>query len=63
MSREGEERMGTKLITGLIGMILMLAFVSVVAFKIRELPLVIVILIGAALMVWEFLETLKRKEE
>lgn len=55
--------MGTKLVTGLIGMILMLAFVSVVAFKIRELPLVIVILIGAALMVWEFVETLKHKEE
>lgn len=63
MSWEGEDRMGTKLVTGLIGMILMLAFVSVVAFKIRELPLVIVILIGAALMVWEFLETLKQKEE
>jgi hypothetical protein len=55
--------MGTKLVTGLIGMILMLAFVSVVAFKIRELPLIIVILIGAVLMVWEFVETLKQKEE
>lgn len=55
--------MGTKLVTGLIGMILMLIFVSVVAFKIRDLPLVIVILIGAALMVWEFVETLKQKEE
>ncbi len=63
MSREGEDRMGTKLVTGLIGMILMLIFVSVVVFKIRELPLVIVILIGAALMVWEFVETLKHKEE
>jgi hypothetical protein len=63
MSWEGEDRMGTKLVTGLIGMILMLAFVSVVAFKIRELPLIIVILIGAALMVWEFVETLKQKEE
>lgn len=63
MSWEGEDRMGTKLVTGLIGMILMLAFVSVVAFKIRELPLIIVILIGAVLMVWEFVETLKQKEE
>jgi threonine/homoserine/homoserine lactone efflux protein len=55
--------MGIKLVTGLIGIVLMLAFVSVVALKIRELALVIVILIGAALMVWEFVETLKRKEE
>lgn len=55
--------MGIKLVTGLIGVILMLVFVSVVAFKIRELALVIVILIGAGLMVWEFVETLKHKEE
>lgn len=52
-----------KAILGLIGIFLVLAFLGVVAWKLREVALIAVILIGVAMMFYEFWEQLQEKEE
>jgi uncharacterized membrane protein len=52
-----------KAITGLIGLILAIAFFSVPAWKLRDPALAIVILIGIAMIVYEYWEQLHEKDE
>lgn len=52
-----------KAIVGLIGIILVLGFLGVVVWKLPEIPLVVVILIGVAMMIYEYWEQLHEKEE
>lgn len=51
-----------KIITGLLAMAIMVIFVGVVFVKLKEISLGAVILIGVAMMVYEFVETLKEKD-
>jgi hypothetical protein len=51
-----------KVIFGLIGIVLMLAFVAPVVIKIKSIALVGVILIGVAMMVYDYIEFLREKD-
>ena len=51
--------MALKLIFGLIGMALMVAFVAPVVVKLKSIALIAVILIGLAMMVYDFIEFLR----
>lgn len=54
--------MTIKLFSGIVAMVVMVAFVGVVFFKLKEVSLGIVILIGVAMMVYEFIETLREED-
>jgi hypothetical protein len=51
--------MWTKVIFGLIGMGLMLAFLAPVVLKLKSVALIAVILLGLAMMVYDFFEFLR----
>lgn len=51
-----------KIFTGLLAMAIMVIFVGVVFVKLKDVSLGAVILIGVAMMVYEFIETLKEKD-
>lgn len=51
--------MALKLIFGLIGMALMVAFVGPVVVKLKSIALIAVILLGLAMMVYDFIEFLR----
>ena len=51
-----------KVIFGLIGMLLMVAFVAPVVLKLKSLALIGVILLGMAMMVYEFIDFLREKD-
>lgn len=55
--------MNFKTITGLIGLIVLVAFLIPPVIKIQKLSLVIVALIGVGLAAYEFYETLHSKDE
>lgn len=52
-----------KLIAGLVGMVLLLVFLGIPAVKLREIPLIVVILIGVAMVAYEFWEQIREKDE
>lgn len=54
--------MWLKVIFGLIGMALMLVFVSPVVIKLKSVALIAVILIGVAMMAYDFIEFLREKD-
>ncbi len=51
-----------KVIFGLISIALMLAFVAPVVLKVKSIALVVVILIGVAMMVYDYIEYLREKD-
>ena len=51
-----------KIICGTFGMVLALIFFAIPIWKIREPDLIIVVLIGVALMVYEFIEELREHD-
>jgi formate hydrogenlyase subunit 3/multisubunit Na+/H+ antiporter MnhD subunit len=58
--------MGTqiwKILTGLVGMVLMLLFLAVPVIKLKDVPMAIVMLIGVAAMVYYFIEVVRGKDE
>jgi hypothetical protein len=54
--------MVTKLIAGIIGNVLMIIFCGVVWWKVRDVPMAIVMLIGFSMMIVEFVQTLREKD-
>jgi hypothetical protein len=54
--------MVTKWIFGLISMALMVAFVGAIVMKLKDPALAIVVVIGLALMVYDFIEFLREKD-
>lgn len=52
-----------KLIAGLVGMLLLLVFVGIPAVKLKEIPLIVVIVIGVVMMGYEFWEQIREKDE
>ncbi len=51
-----------KVIFGLVSMALMVIFVAPVVLKVKSVALVVVILIGVAMMAYDFLEFLREKD-
>lgn len=52
----------TKVIFGLISMALMTTFVGAIVLKLKEPALAVVVLIGLAMMVYDFIEFLREKD-
>ncbi len=51
-----------KIVCGAIGLLIALVFFAIPILKIRETALIVVVLIGVAMMVYEFIETLREKD-
>ena len=47
------------LITGLIGITMLVAFLGVMLWWLKELPLTIIVLVSLALLVYDFVRTLR----
>jgi hypothetical protein len=54
--------MWLKAVYGVIGMVLMLAFLAPVVLKLKSVALIAVIMIGLAMMVYEFIEFLRERD-
>jgi hypothetical protein len=54
--------MGLKLVFGVIAMLLVLGFLGVIAFKLKEVSLAVIVLIGAAMMAYDLWESLREKD-
>lgn len=54
--------MWAKVIFGLTGMLLFVAFVAPVVVKIKSVALIAVILIGLAMMVYDYVEFLREED-
>lgn len=52
----------TKLIFGVLAMVLMTTFVGAIVLKLKDPALAAVVLIGLALMVYDFIESLREKD-
>lgn len=52
----------TKVIFGLISMALMTVFVGAIVLKLKDPALAVVVLIGLAMMVYDFVEFLREKD-
>lgn len=52
----------TKVIFGLIAMALMTAFVGAIVMKLKEPALIGVVLVGLAMMAYDFVEFLREKD-
>lgn len=52
----------TKVIFGLIGMALMTLFAGAIVVKLKDPALTVVVLIGLAMMVYDFVEFLREKD-
>lgn len=55
--------MGTRLVFGLVGIALVLGFLGPIIFKLKSIALGIVMLIGVAMMIYDFIETLRGRED
>jgi hypothetical protein len=55
--------MSTKLVTGLIGLLLVLGFLAVPVIKLKDTALAIIVLIGVVMVVYEFIETLRSRDD
>jgi hypothetical protein len=54
--------MWLKAVFGVIGMVLMVAFLAPVVLKLKSVALIAVIMIGLAMMVYEFIEFLRERD-
>lgn len=52
----------TKVIYGLISMTLMTVFVGAIVMKLKDPALIVVVLAGLAMMVYDFIEFLREKD-
>ncbi|MFZ5557627.1 MAG: hypothetical protein ACOZDY_13055 [Pseudomonadota bacterium] len=52
-----------KAITGMLALVLMVIFLGVVVVKVKEIALVVVLLIGMGFMIWEYIESLRHRDE
>lgn len=55
--------MNFKVIAGLIGLMALLAFLAPPVIKLQKLALAVVVLIGAGMAVYEFVENIRSKDE
>jgi hypothetical protein len=50
------------ILTGLIGMALLFAFVGFMVFWVKALPLIIIVLVVGAMVIWDFVQTVRSGE-
>ena len=55
--------MPIKIFAGIVAIALMIAFLSPVVFKLKDIPLGVIILIGFVMMLIDLLQSLKSKED
>lgn len=55
--------MNFKIFTGLVGLVLLLAFLAPPVIKLQKLALAVVVLIGAGMAVYEFIENVRSKDD
>jgi hypothetical protein len=55
--------MPIKIFAGIVAIVLMIAFLSPVVFKLKDIPLGVVILIGIVMMLIDLGQSLKSKED
>lgn len=55
--------MNFKTVAGLIGVVAVLAFLAPPVIKLHKLAMIVVVLIGAGMAIYEFVETLRNKDE
>ena len=55
--------MPIKIFAGIVAVALMIAFLSPVVFKLKDVPLGVIILIGIAMMLIDLLQSLKSKDD
>lgn len=55
--------MNVKMVTGLIGLVAILAFLAPPVIKLQKLALAVVVLIGAGMAVYEFIENIRSKDD
>jgi hypothetical protein len=55
--------MAFRIFSGIVAIVLFVAFVAPVAIKLKEISLGVVILIGIGLMLWDLWESLREKED
>jgi hypothetical protein len=57
-----ESPMWTKVIFGLVGIALLTTFVSPIVIKLKDPALIVVVLVGLAMMIYDFIEFLREKD-
>jgi hypothetical protein len=55
--------MGVKIVSAIVATLLFVAFLAVVVLKLREIPLVVVVLIGIALMAVDLWQSLREGQD
>jgi hypothetical protein len=55
--------MAFRIFSGIVAIVLFIAFVAPVVIKLKEVSLGVVILIGIGLMLWDLWESLREKED
>lgn len=55
--------MAFRVLSAIVAIVLMVAFLAPVAVKLKEISLAVVIALGLGLMLWDVWETLRQKEE
>ena len=54
--------MGTTIVTGLIGMALLFAFVGFMVIWVKATPLIVIVLIVGAMVIYDFVRTIRSGE-
>jgi hypothetical protein len=54
--------MSITVITGLIGMALLFAFVGFMVTWVKALPLIVIVLVVGAMVIWDFVQTVRSGE-
>jgi hypothetical protein len=54
--------MGTTILTGLIGMALLFGFVGFMVTWVKALPLIVIVLVVGAMVIWDFVQTVRSGE-
>ena len=54
--------MSTTIITGVIGMALLFAFVGFMVTWVKALPLIVIVLVVGAMVAWDFVQTVRSGE-
>jgi len=55
--------MAVKILCGIVAVVLLVGYIAVPVFKLKEVPLAIVGLISVVMMAWDLWDSLKRKDE
>ncbi|WP_313953007.1 hypothetical protein [Accumulibacter sp.] len=55
--------MKLKMVTGLVGLVMLIGFLAPPAIKLEKVSLIVVVLIGVGMAVYEYIENLRDKDD